>query len=993
MIGIGGTNAHAILESFERPPRLPVSSASPHIIPFVFSAASEFCLLEFLRKYLEFLGLNPDVNLRDLSWTLHTRRSLLAFRVAITASCVNDLYAKIKSFLHSALLPNASLALRYSDKKDARVWGVFTGQGAQWPRMGAGLVEASELVREYIAQLDQSLQTLSVSDRPAWNIKDELLAHSRDSRLSEAEISQPLCTAVQVVLVNLLRLAGIKLHCVIGHSSGEIGAAYASGLISAADAIRIAYYRGKFAALSKQLNEGKRGAMLAVGTTLEEAEETCELERFYGKIQVAAHNSPSSIILSGDEEAIDDALGFFGNRQTFVQKLKVDTAYHSHHMLPCAKSYVEALDILQVDKPTIDGPIWYSSVAPPTVMTRENLTSQYWAKNMTSPVQFFTAVANVVEADGPPDLVLEFGPHPALKGPFRSCLEDLVSNKSAPPHYGLLSRGQDDLDQLSSTLGEVWKHLGVGSVDFDILDQGFSGDSVTKQMITNLPQYPFDHSRSFNSLSRTSTAHIHTHSAPHPLLGRRCVDTDTTHEVKWRNHMRPTEISWISSHQLQGQLILPATAYIAMAIDSIISLAEKTVVLINIEDIVFERAIVFSNEEASVESLFTIRITKSDISKMVAEFACYSNVSNDTPMVRNTYGRITAELEKSSSVESLPDVPMSSFNLRDVKADRFYSSLAKLGYEYRTPFNCIRSIKRKLGYATGRIYDMSGSGWEDQMILHPGMMDSALQTISTACSCPGDGSSFSINVPTHIERLIFNPCRISIDLGKQRDIQYTSVARESFRGETSADVYLSIGGSTEPFAQFEGVHIKPLSPSSAEDDETVFSEFVYGRYELDGKLAVMNDKLDPMDIERAEDLERVAYFYMRRLLEAISPEERSATLPHYQQLLAWVARVDASVILGENPTVCSERREDTRDVIAGLLAKWSDDGEAHRLKEAGENMITAIRNRSSISKSLSEDTCSRESRADQITRGWLARLACQFTHRYPRVRILEIGQY
>lgn len=824
-------------------------------MPFVFSASSESSLTELVRRYLHFCKANQGIitQPRDLAWTLHTRRSTLPYRVAIPASNIDDLSSKLEDLLRSIVQPNSAVIQRFLDKphQAPRVWGIFTGQGAQWSRMGARLVEASDLARGYITRLDEILANLPAFNRPSWTLHDEILslASPQNSRVSSESpsVAQPVCTAIQILLVNLLRLAGVKLHCVIGHSSGEIGAAYASGLISEEEAIRAAYYRGKL--VQEGSKRGRGGAMLAVHTTLEEVEALGELEIFHGRVQMAAHNSPSTVVLSGDEEAIEGVAEFFRGRRTVAQRLEVNTAYHSHHMLPYAEPYAAALEGMKVEEPKDDRPVWYSSSTIPSVkMTPQNLASRYWAVNMTSPVHFFETVAHVLEADGAPDIVLEIGPHPALRSAFTSTFKSITGIKNTPPYHGLLSRGQDDIHQFSSALGEVWRHLGVNAVDFDALDRAFSGNTEKKWLVKGLPQYPFDHSRSFGgSLSRVSSAHIHGHAAPHPLLGRRCFELETTHEVTWRNVLRPVEIPWLSGHQLQGQLVFPATASLAMAINSIMLLAgDKIPHLITLEDVVIERAIVFSDEEASVETLFTVKFDSSNPTEgtLAAEFACYSNLSNDAPMVRNVSGRITAEL-KDNNMEPLQNIPKESFNLREVTASRFYASLTKLGYEYQTPFNGIRSIRRKLGYATGKIHTDSTSRWaegQQVFLVHPGMMDSALQTISAAASCPGDGLTYTMNVPTKIDRLVLNPKHAA---SAAKVVEYTSLIRELYRGETTADVYLATPAET--FMQIEGVHIKPLSPPSAEDDEVMFSEFVYGPYELNSAVAMASEGVSPSD--------------------------------------------------------------------------------------------------------------------------------------------------
>lgn len=778
--------------------------------------------------------------------------------------------------------------------------------------MGARLVETSDLARGYIARLDATLAQLPAADRPSWTLQDEILAEPHKSRVSEASVAQPLCTAVQIMLVKMLRLARVKLHCVIGHSSGEIGAAYASGFLSEEEAILVAYYRGKFATLAQKT---RRGAMLAVNATLEEAEALSELDIFHERVQIAAHNSPSAIVLSGDEEAIEEAAAFFRSRRNIVRRLKVDTAYHSHHMIPYAEPYAAALEVLNVEKSAGNHPIWYASSSMQSVKMAENtISSQYWATNMTSPVYFFETVACALEAEGAPDMVLEFGPHPALRTAFTSSFKNATGNQSATPYLGLLSRGQDDIQQLCSVLGDIWRHLGAGSVDLGALGQAFSGNTEKRQMVTGLPQYPFDHSRSFGALSRISSAHIHGRSPPHPLLGKRCFDSETTHQVSWRNILQPTEISWLSGHRLQGQAVFPATAYLALAIESIMLLTEDAtkIHLVTLEDVAIERAIVFSDEEASVEMLFTVKFdrAKNNPAKLAAEFACYSSLSNDTPMIRNVCGRILADLDDKTTLEPLQHISKDTYNLREVSADRFYASLAKLGYEYQSPFTGICSIRRKLGYATGEIYnddDKSGSGWEeDRILVHPSMMDSALQAIAAASSCPGDGLAYTMNVPTRIDRLVFDATRArSRGMNKSaKAVEYTSLVREKMRGGTVADVYLATRDSPdEALMQIEGVHIEPLLPASAEDDEVVFSEFVYGPYEVDDTVDLADSMHEGVKDGGLADSRSMTWVWMAKLARQISHR-----YPHMH-----ILEVGEQVPVPTHPSSCQIKKQSHTD--------------------------------------------------------------------------------
>lgn len=215
-IGFGGTNAHAILEAYEHDS----ASSSQGVLfsPLTFSAATEKSLRALISAYLEYLQANPDVSLRDLAYTLQERRSTLAFRAAFNATSASDVAQKISALLESK--DAAELSNKHFSIPKPRVLGVFTGQGAQWPRMAANLLESSPFVSKRLKELDSYLAGLPQDIRPSWTLEDQIMAEGDNSRVTEAAISQPLCTAIQILLVDLLNAAGVKLMAVVGHSSG-----------------------------------------------------------------------------------------------------------------------------------------------------------------------------------------------------------------------------------------------------------------------------------------------------------------------------------------------------------------------------------------------------------------------------------------------------------------------------------------------------------------------------------------------------------------------------------------------------------------------------------------------------------------------------------------------------------------------------------------------------------------------------------------------------
>ncbi|KAL1875163.1 putative Hybrid PKS-NRPS biosynthetic cluster [Diaporthe australafricana] len=993
--GFGGTNAHAIIESYETP--VAENVPGPSFTPLVVSAANERSLRSLIASYSTFLDANPEVSLQDFSHTLQAGRSTLPYRAHVAAYTSQQASQKLDALLTQE--DAADLRTRHFEVSSPRVLAVFTGQGAQWPRMGAELIETSPFASKRMDDLDAALASLPSGDRPEWTLRNQILADKTASRVAEASVSQPLCTALQIVLVDLLRVAGIDFQAAVGHSSGEIAAAYAAGLLSDSDAIRVAYYRGLHAKLAKSTS-GTKGAMMAVGTSFADGVEFCELEDFSGKLQVAAHNSPSSITLSGDEDAIASALEIFQDEGTFARQLKVDTAYHSKHMSPCSGPYLASMKaIIASDMRPNDGatlPIWHSSVFEGHRMSSSDVLPDYWVKNMTQTVLFAPAVA-AAAADGPFDLCLEIGPHAALKGPCLDVLQEAQGER--PPYSGVLSRGKDDILEFSNALGMIWSCLGAGSVSFEPFQQTVSGHKAKCHMLADLPAYPFDHSKTFWSMSRISGGHAVTREPPHPILGRRCVDRESVQDIHWRNILRPKEISWLQGHRIQGQIVFPAAGYVAMVIEAMKILATKSSIsLISIENLVLGRAMAFDDEDASIETSFSITILRSNNHSISARFSCSSAPAkqSESLLTVNAEGEVTVELG-TPELDKLLFVETEQFNMTDLQVDRFYSQLSKLQYEYSPPFRGMLSIKRKLGYAAGTLEDQAGSSWEDQLLVHPGMLDTAIQSALAAFSCPGDGRMREMYVPVGIQSIIINPYFTSHGGGKQDVLSWEALARGYKNSRSTVDISIASQDNAHTFIQIEAMELAPFAAARAENDVVMFSKIEYNIDAPNGDLVVVDDGFTADDIDMATNSDRVSFYYLRRLVESITPEERAHALPHYQSLLTWATKVVTRAKTGKNPFVPSSCQDDTEeqiDAIASMMDIKHERADIRLLQSVGRNLPHVVRTGAGILEYMTEDGLFEfydTGLGLDIANRQVARMAAQLIHRYPHMDILEIG--
>jgi acyl transferase domain-containing protein len=317
-------------------------------------------------------------------------------------------------------------------------------------------------------------------------LSEELNQDAATSIVKEAAISQPACTAIQLGLTDLLKSWGIRPSAVTGHSSGEIGAAYAAGLLGLEECMAIAYYRGSASIELKNDHPSLKGAMVAVGGGPEEISKyTSGLKD--GTVKIACINSPSSVTVSGDEPAICELQALLDKKQIFNRKLQVDIAYHSHHMNLVADNYLEA--IKHVDPASSSDVAFYSSLLGTRIKDTTRLHAGYWVDNLTSPVRFSEALAGMCQPiDGfktQINVVVELGPHSALAGPIKQILKSVGTDAAKIPYVPTLVRNKDAVETTLQTAATLF--LKGSIVDFGAIN--FPRPGKKPILLTDMPRY------------------------------------------------------------------------------------------------------------------------------------------------------------------------------------------------------------------------------------------------------------------------------------------------------------------------------------------------------------------------------------------------------------------------------------------------------------------------------------------------------------------------
>ncbi|KAI0533109.1 hypothetical protein GGR58DRAFT_506729 [Xylaria digitata] len=1008
--GIGGTNAHAILESWNCVPSGSSVSGDDDepfpFSPFVFSAGSQTSLRKNMLAYAKFLSTNPTLSLQDLAWTLRERRSVFRHRAAFSASSIDDLKSRISEILSQESEVGTYVSASSLGEKDGpRILGIFTGQGAQHARMGAELIEKSVAARQIIRQLDSYLAELPQTDRPSWSLESELLAEP--SRVGESAIAQPICTAIQILITDLLQAANISFSAVVGHSSGEIGAAYAAGHITACDAIYIAYYRGVHLKSARSPRDANiKGAMLAAGISMDDASSLCAESVFDGRVSVAASNSSSNVTISGDEDAILELRKTLESQQKMNRPLRVDKAYHSPHVDPCLDGYVKSL-IDRSIKP-LQSParrcMWFSSVSGRPIGEEEpGLEGPYWATNLRDPVLFSHAVKAAVTATHF-DVVLEVGAHPALQGPTRQNIRDALAKDM--PYHGTLTRKVGAVEAFSDALGFLWTHLSAPFVDLDKFERFMAPTRKHHhfRLLKGLPAYQWNHDTAHWNESRISRR-LRLRKRVHPLLGDMCADTGP-HQLIWRNLLRESEIDWLHDHGIQGQIIFPAAGYISTIIEASQVLVDAVnIQLVVMRDFYIHQAIAFDqNNDDGVEVLICLTdITKAHAGHVRAKFtysAALGASADELTLAASADIDITIG---DPSPDLLPKRGCTPPHMVDVKPKLYYQVMDGLGYQFRGRFSSLHSISRRHAASSClvkiRPQDDEEASYGKPITIHPAELDSALQSVFLARGYPGDEQLSCLHLPQSCSLI-----RVNLLLSGQMTNKHgfisvdtnVNIPESEAKGfSADVDIYSDVGGNAA--FQFQDIILKPVGQISDEDDRKVFYETHWVSSGPDGLSAASGDVTVGEDhMKILATLVRIANFYLRKLVQGDhDPVIAAPATPHHKYYLQYAQHAISFSDQGKNRWMQNEWLHDTLDDVIQAGQTLPDIPDVPLMHIVGQQMPRAIRGEVNMLEELRTSGFFDEYYATGFglreSTQWISRIVSQIANRYPHMKILEIG--
>ncbi|PVH93388.1 reducing type I polyketide synthase [Periconia macrospinosa] len=1010
-----GGNGDSAGETYPFHPRLLIYSASDTHGPTRQS--------ELDSQYLARLSKEQFSNvLDDFSYTRNCRRSRLAWKSYAVVSSLSD----VKN------LKNLISEPERSSNENLNLGFVFTGQGAQWAGMGRELFQYMAFA-ESVKLSEKAL----VKQGCFWNLKDILRCDSTEASFDDPAYSQTLTTVVQIGLVDLLEAVGVRPYSVVGHSSGEIAAAYAAGHLSQESAVIVSYHRGQLASrLTAEATE--KHTMMAVGLSAHETLNAALLFQnehpdagFVAKsVTISCINSPKSVTVSGPNSQLDLLSAGLKRTGVFHRKLRVGLGYHSPQMNAIAQEYSSRLRNLAPGTRKVRGTAMVSSVNNKIISTEVVCKDEYWVNNMILPVRFSDAIAascsnlapesdvkmldlghkNILHTDG----FLEIGPHAALRAPTEESFTKALGNRKFL-YSSALVRNHSAAETFLRAIGEL---ICAGFKIDPYKITSLSAESLgSPSLLVNIPPYPFDHSVSHWEESRTNAEFRFRKHPPHDLIGTQIEHNSL--ESKWRLIVREDELPWIREHKVNGAISYPASGMLAMAIEATKQhLHDRLPIGFILEDVEFIAPIVISPESASsgVEVQITLASSSGSEVRTNADFrfrifmvkargsweeVCRGNIRGDS-------GRIVSDVDQGRECAAALQKIRTDFNRalqlggNRFSKDEFYQQIAqRTGLDYGPTFQLLQDITMpELGQSVALLQPHVAPC--SPHVIHPTSLDGVFQ-LSFAALDMVNFSDFPTMVPSRLDRLW-----IAIE-GAGHDgngvIERVHTRGESLSSRTAVvnSVVLS-GEEAKMQVQIEGLQLTAVSSpekSKTLDDADHIGHHMIWNVDLDRMKGVeigkyLEEGRDATNESRewADNMDLMLFSFAAMSLKEIQDMRRSIT-PPLQEYAKWLQeRLDTFLSTTIHDGIHTTLHDKNR--LHSLYPKVRPTAVADLYILVGENLTQILLGEiDPLALLFKDETLMSDFYRDLIHRSSalvpLGRYVNSLVHKWPALRFLEIG--
>lgn len=709
--GFGGANAHVILQSAESLPASKTATPSRRL-PLMLSAKDAEGLRATAEGFAEFLAAQSQANYYDVTYQAMFRRDAQAQRLVLIESDPEKAAQALADYAEDPSLSELSSVLEVGQALE-QVKGpvlVYSGNGSQWQGMGQAML-GNPLFAAAVAEVDALFQPSA-----GYSLRAELLGENGEDRYVRTEIAQPALFALQVAVTRVLAAEGFHPAAVIGHSVGEVAAAWASGALSLEDATQVIYHRSRLQGLTRGT-----GQMAAVGLSGEATAAVLVELGLDNRVVLAGENSARGATVAGPQEALAELEQALTERQVFVRRLALDYAFHSPAMNPIEQQVIA--DLAHIRPRNADVPFFSTVVGGE--LQGQRLDSGYWWQNIRFPVLFQGAMDELVGQGF--NLFVEVGPHPIL----RSYVTDALTQRELPGQViTTLARN----DHSPVLLERCVARLLIAGAEPDWQQQfPVAGNNV------RLPNYAWQRERFELPVSAESFGVLQRERV-HPLLGYPLPDRALTWENRLDTQLFPT----LGDHKVGEAVLFPGAGFTELALA--VALLHQPGEFVDIEELEIHNPLLLGNEGSKKirvnieEADGTLRITSRTLAQR-------------EEWVQHVVARLPGEacgVMLGGRAPALPQRPA------DFTGEQHLALTQAVGLNYGPAYQAVAAVWVEPGHILAQLRVPEAIQEElPSLHLHPALLDGAFQLITELLvGQPGSNKGLAF-IPVKLGRIAF----------------------------------------------------------------------------------------------------------------------------------------------------------------------------------------------------------------------------------------------
>jgi acyl transferase domain-containing protein/NADPH:quinone reductase-like Zn-dependent oxidoreductase/SAM-dependent methyltransferase/acyl carrier protein len=712
--GFGGANAHILLEG---PParRQPehLNTHTEHAWPLALSARSEKALRSSASRLRDWLDERSKANgnspvLADLAYTLGARRNHHPYRLTLVAHSMGEVVEELNGYLGDQKGSKVRTAFAPRPEQTPRVAFVMSGQGPQWWGMGRELMRYEPVFRQSIERCDAAMRPWA-----RFSLLEELGRSEDASQMHRTEIAQPAIFAMQMALTELWISWGVRPAAIVGHSVGEVAAAYVAGLFSLEEAARVIVLRARF------MDDCARGegTMLAVG--LDEDGAQALITRHDRTVTIAAFNGPRSLTLAGPRLSLETMAAELELQGVFARLVRVDHPFHHPLMKPASEALEEALvDI----KPQTERVPFFSTVTGQRC-AGQDCVAAHWGRGVRQSVQFASAVNAL--SDFGIDVWLEIGAHPALSHSIQECL----AGRGGKTPVMCSTRREREHESLLETAMEL--HRSGVTLDF--------AEMTLSRRLLSLPSYAWDKSRWWHESSDWREGRLG--SGGRGLLDVRLPWATPT----WIARLDGRHMAFLKDHKVENLVVFPAAAFVDMALEAGVQLFEGRPFVI--EDLEIRKPLILPDSVSGLHVEFSYNPNE-------RTFLIQSRFDQGAAWSLHVVGSMRGERTDSGFASSAWDRKRAR-GIEPVAVEDFYRHMSEMGLRYGDEFRPIRDLSAGGGKSAGRV-SLSDiiAHRAGEYPLHPVLFDGAMQILSAGAATV-EGRKSQLKLPVRFAKILF----------------------------------------------------------------------------------------------------------------------------------------------------------------------------------------------------------------------------------------------